>query len=108
MHAGMWLIPAVGLLVYDGRGRRGVLAGAAVIALTAVLVPHPPDPTSGPWVIRIWHEALVACYLLLIAALPLRRHPPDTARVTSDSSYAAGIGSIGSTTDNGSAGATAV
>ena len=108
MHAGMWLIPAVGLLVHDGRGRRGVLAGAAVIALSAVLVPHPPDPTSGPWVVRIWHEALVACYLLLIATLPLRQHPPNTARVTPRSDCAAGIGSIGSTINNGSAGATAV
>lgn len=77
MHAGMWLVPAVGLLVRDGRGRRGVVAGLAVLALTSVLVPHPPDPTSGPWVVRAWHESLVACYLILVAALPIRRAAPD-------------------------------
>jgi hypothetical protein len=76
MHAGMWLIPAIGVLVHDGRGRRRVLLGATAVILLSLLTPHPPNPTSGPIAVRVWHECLVALYVVLVVALPIRGRQP--------------------------------
>lgn len=77
MHHGMWLLPAVGILVGDGRSRRRLVAAGAVYALTLVLVPHPPHPLSGAWQVRAWHEALVVCYLALLVGLPVAAGAPS-------------------------------
>lgn len=77
MHAGMWLVPALGLLIDDGRRRGRLLLGLAVVALLNVLTPHPPDPTSGPIALRAWHEVLVVVYVAFVAALPVRRSTYD-------------------------------
>lgn len=72
MHAGMWLIPAVGLLIDDGRRRSRLLLGLMTVVVLNMLTPHPPDPTSGPLSLRAWHESLVVIYLLFVTALPYR------------------------------------
>jgi hypothetical protein len=77
MHAGMWLVPALGLLIDDGRRRGRLLLGLGVVALLNVLTPHPPDPTSGPIALRAWHEVLVVVYVAFVAALPVRRSTYD-------------------------------
>jgi alpha-1,2-mannosyltransferase len=82
VHHAVWLVPAVGVVLGDGRSRRRVV-GAVVVWLVACLAPVGPvlaeqvldgdvDPSS---VMRLAMESFVVLYLALIALLPVARTP---------------------------------
>ena len=92
MHSGVWLVPALAVLVGDGQRRRRVAAAAAAWVLLLVVVPHPATSAAtgiGGWVVTyVWHEALVYLYLALLVLLPTRGGAPRW-RITYPSTVAA-------------------
>jgi alpha-1,2-mannosyltransferase len=83
LHHGVWLVPAVGLLVGDGRSRRLLLAAFAILAVMLLVDPYPMHPIPlhlQPWYTRyVAHESLVLVYLALLVLLPTRGQEGEEA-----------------------------
>ena len=73
MHHAAWLVPALGVLVADGRRTGRVVAAVAVWVVLLWLQPHPPHlDGSQPWYeVVLLHESLVYVYLALLVLLPI-------------------------------------
>lgn len=75
MHSGIWLLPALAVLVGDGRRHRNVVAAIAVWIVLLAVVPHPsPSGATGVegWFVKyVAHEALVYLYVALLVFLPI-------------------------------------
>ena len=75
MHAGVWLIPALAVLVADGRRRARVMAALSVWVLLLFLVPHPAASVAtglDAWLVKyVLHESVVYVYLALLVLLPI-------------------------------------
>jgi alpha-1,2-mannosyltransferase len=87
LHHGVWLIPAIGLLVRDRRLLRSVVVAGAALAVMLLIDPYPPHPMPlalQPWYIRyLADEAMVLVYLTLLMLVPTRGPEAETA-VASD------------------------
>jgi alpha-1,2-mannosyltransferase len=74
LHHGIWLVPAVGLLVGDGRSRARLVTATAVVVLMLTVQPYPSPLVplvQESWFMRyVVHESFVLLYLVLLAIVP--------------------------------------
>jgi len=79
-HTGVWVVPAIGIILADGRSRRRALWAVIVFALFCARL-----PMLGEKVVRVWktpvfghilESAYVYVYAALVLWLPLRSQEP--------------------------------
>ena len=71
IHHGVWVVPAIGVTLGDGRSRGRQLAAVAVASLYLLRLPEWSDELSGS-IKTLAENAYTIGYLILIALLPIR------------------------------------